>query len=109
MNESAEPFAPFDREAQFKRPEREDVSKLLKEFKELRENNLRTLREMKISEEDLNKKGIHPAFGEVTLKQFLSAWVVHDLGHIRQITRVMAKQYKDEVGPWAEYLKILNE
>lgn len=109
MNESPEPFAPFDREAQLKKTEREEISKLLKEFKELRYKNLETLKGMKISEDDLNKKGIHPAFGEVKLKQFLSAWVVHDLGHIRQITRVLAKQYKDEVGPWAEYLRILKE
>jgi len=56
----------------------------------------------------LEEKGIHPTFGEVTLSQLLSTWVVHDLKHISQISRVMAKQYKAEVGPWIEYLRILH-
>ena len=64
---------------------------------------------MNISTADLSRKGIHPQLGIVTLKQLLSIWVTHDLTHIAQISRVMAKQYKDEVGPWVEYIGILNK
>ena len=63
---------------------------------------------MNPSETHLASEGIHPEFGAVTLKQLLSTWVVHDLGHISQIARVMAKQYKAEVGPWLEYIGILK-
>ena len=84
------------------------MQQLLDEFKLLREQNIAKLRSIKITEEDLPKKGIHPAFAEVTLSQLLATWVVHDLNHIAQISRVMAKQYKEAVGPWVEYLKILR-
>ena len=104
-----EPFPPFDREAQFKNPKTKSINELLEEFGLLRKKNLEILKGSKINEENLKKKGIHPVFGEVTLKQLLSTWVVHDLSHIRQIARVMAKQYKDDIGPWEEYLKIVNE
>jgi hypothetical protein len=57
----------------------------------------------------LQKKGIHPAFGEVTLAELLAAWVVHDLAHINQLSRVMAKQYREAVGPWTAYMNILNK
>ena len=57
---------------------------------------------------DFLKKGIHPKFGEVTLQQLLATWVVHDLTHISQVTRIMAKQYKEEIGPWLEYFRIMN-
>jgi hypothetical protein len=65
-------------------------------------------RSLNLSEADLDKKGIHPKFGEVTLRQLLSTWVVHDLTHLAQITRVMAKQYKEEIGPWVEFFRIMN-
>jgi hypothetical protein len=74
----------------------------------LRKENIKVLRSRNITSDDLEKKGIHPAFGEVTLSQLLSTWVVHDLNHIGQISRVMAKQYKEEVGPWIAYLRILQ-
>jgi uncharacterized damage-inducible protein DinB len=102
-------FQPFDRFAQFKDSHRKNLRDLLDEFKTLRAENIRVLKEKKLSEADLMKTGIHPDFGSVTLKQLLSTWVVHDLEHIAQIARVMSKQYKDEVGPWTKYLPILNK
>ncbi len=101
-------FTPFDRFAQFEESKGKSVAALLSEFKKLRSENLRILKEIKLSEEQLQKKGIHPEFGEVTLKQLLATWVVHDLGHLTQVTRVMAKQYKQEIGPWVKYFNIFN-
>ncbi|UEG51277.1 DinB family protein [Ferruginibacter lapsinanis] len=102
-------FEPFDRFAQFEESKGKSLSQLLEEFKKLRSTNIDQLRSKKITEENSNKKGIHPAFGEITLSQLLATWVVHDLNHIAQISRVMAKQYKAEVGPWVQYLKILQQ
>ncbi len=102
-------FAPFDRFAQFENSKGKSLNELLEEFKALRKENIKTLRLNHISSSQLIQTGIHPAFGEVNLSQLLSTWVVHDLNHISQITRVMAKQYSDEVGPWKEYLGILNK
>lgn len=101
-------FEPFDRFAQFNESKGKSLQMLLEEFKILRENNISKLRKEKIGKTELLKEGIHPAFGTVTLAQLLSTWVVHDLGHIAQIARVMAKQYKAEVGPWIEYLPVLT-
>jgi uncharacterized damage-inducible protein DinB len=101
-------FTPFDRFAQFEESKGKSLDQLLKEFKTLRERNVEQLRAKKLTDKNLVETGIHPAFGEVTLKQLLSTWVVHDLNHIAQISRVMAKQYKEEVGPWTAYLKILQ-
>ena len=101
-------FEPFDRFAQSQENQNRPLELLLEEFKQLRESNLGTLKSLNINKNQLNKKGIHPEFGEVTLKQLLSTWVVHDMGHISQIVRVMAKQYADEVGPWVNYLGILS-
>jgi hypothetical protein len=81
---------------------------LLDEFETLRKDNIHWLQSQNINESDLDKKGMHPQLGEVTLRNLLSTWVVHDLTHIAQITRVMAKQYKDEMGPWPEFFRILN-
>ena len=102
-------FAPYDRFAQFTESKGKSLSSLLEEFRSLRENNLNVLRSKNINGEMLEKKGIHPSFGEVTLRQLLSTWVVHDLGHIGQIVRVMSKQLKTEVGPWEEYLSVLHK
>lgn len=101
-------FKPFDRFAQFEDSKGKTITMLLDEFAALREQNLNTLQEKGITEEDFARTGIHPAFGEVKLSQLLSTWVVHDLSHMAQISRVMAKQYKEEVGPWQEYLSILK-
>ncbi len=102
------PFESFDRHAQFKENQHMTVNQLLNEFKILRKQNIDLLRSKKLTPAELVLKGKHPAFGSVTLSQLLATWVVHDLNHISQIARVMAKQYKTEVGPWIEYLKILK-
>ncbi|MEO1021968.1 MAG: DinB family protein [Bacteroidota bacterium] len=101
-------FTPFDRFAQMSLPRDTPVEELLAEFRTLRQENLRTLKGFNLTETDFERTGIHPEFGEITLKQLLATWVAHDLGHIAQISRVMAKQYKEEVGPWKKYLRILN-
>jgi hypothetical protein len=101
-------FEPFDRFAQFEDSKGKTLEALLTEFETLRNGNLELLKSKQLSSEDLNLEGIHPELGTVTLAQLLSAWVVHDLGHITQISRVMAKQYKNEVGPWPKYMTILN-
>jgi len=103
----ARAFEPFDRFAQDRAPRR-PVGELLDRFAALRAENLATLRGMKLTENDFAKRGRHPALGVVTLGELLATWVVHDLGHIAQITRAMAKQYRNSVGPWAEYLPILT-
>lgn len=101
-------FAPFDRFAQFESSKGKSMNELLDEFKERRAENLAILKSMKLSEDKFILKAIHPGLGEVSMKQLLSAWVAHDLGHIAQISRVMAKQYKEEVGPWNEYLTVMH-
>ncbi len=101
-------FEPFDRFAQFEEGKKKSLIQLLDEFKRLRKNNIAYLLSKKLTEKNCEEKGIHPAFGEITLSQLLSTWTVHDLNHIAQISRVMAKQYKEAVGPWIEYLKILQ-
>ncbi|KAB2878774.1 DinB family protein [bacterium] len=101
-------FEPFDRFAQFQSSEGKNLLQLLVEFKTLRAANLEDLRSKRLTANDLQKTGVHPAFGAVTLGQLISTWAVHDLTHITQIARVMAKQYKDEVGPWVEYLRVLQ-
>lgn len=101
-------FIPFDRFAQEQESKGKTIHELLAEFSKLRTQNIETLVKLQISENDLLKKGMHPELGEVNLKQLLSTWTVHDLGHIAQISRVMAKQYANEVGPWNAYLGILK-
>lgn len=101
-------FEPFDRFAQFNDNKGKSMTQLLNEFSKLRAENLKQLRSKNISADQLLLKGTHPSFGEVTLAQLLATWVVHDLNHIAQISRVMAFQYKDEVGPWSAYLSILK-
>ena len=101
-------FEPFDRFAQERESQSKTITDLLQEFKTLRAENMRELKSLKIDTQTLQKKGIHPELGEATLRELLSAWVVHDLGHISQITRVMAKQYSSEVGVWTAYLGILK-
>lgn len=101
-------FKPFDRFAQYRESKGKTLEELLAEFKALREHNIAVLKSKAPGREDLKKEGTHPSFGTVTLRQLLATWVVHDLGHIGQITRVMAKQYKNEVGPWVEYLPVLT-
>ena len=101
-------FIPFDRFAQFEESRGKSIADLLDEFKTRRMENLIKLKAITFSEETLNQKGVHPEFGEVTLRQLLATWVVHDLAHICQVSRVMAKQYGQEIGPWKKYFSIFN-
>jgi uncharacterized damage-inducible protein DinB len=101
-------FEPYDRFAQKTESQGKSLADLLEEFERLRAENLATLRGWSLSERELALQGEHPALGTVTLRQLLSAWVVHDLGHVAQTTRVMAKQYREAVGPWREYLPVLD-
>ncbi|UII30265.1 DinB family protein [Fulvivirga ulvae] len=101
------PFEPFDRFAQFNSSKGKSLEELLTEFENLRHENLRTLSSLPVTE-NLDKKGRHPALGGVTLKHLLATWVVHDLNHIHQMSRVMAFQYRDEVGVWREYLGVVK-
>jgi hypothetical protein len=105
----ARPFDPFDRFAQFEESRGKTLEELLDEFAALRERNLATLRELKIGPSELGKTGQHPALERVTLKELLATWVVHDLDHLGQIARTMAKQYTSEVGPWQAYISILHD
>jgi hypothetical protein len=107
-NKADKTFEPYDRFAQFETSKGKSLKQLLTEFKECREKNIAALLQLTISTADLQKKGMHLALGEATLSQLLSTWVAHDLGHIAQITRVMAKQYTDAVGPWKQYLSVLE-
>ncbi len=102
-------FEPFDRFAQFDESKGKALNQLLDEFTALRKNNITFLRNLGLNESKLNLKGIHPKFGEVTLRQLLATWATHDLAHISQICRVMAKQYKTEIGAWVEYMNIINK
>lgn len=102
------PFEPWDRFAQYEESRGKSLHEMLDEFKKLRSVNISWLKSQELKEEDFDKKGMHPSLGEVTLRNLLSTWVVHDLTHIAQITRVMAKQYKEEMGPWPEFFRILN-
>ena len=101
-------FTPFDRFAQFRESEGKSLSELLEEFARLRGNNLTTLVGWQLTDAHLALEGEHPELGPVTLRQLLATWVAHDLGHIAQITRVMAKQYREAVGPWREYLPVMD-
>ncbi|MBL4861741.1 MAG: DinB family protein [Crocinitomicaceae bacterium] len=101
-------FIPFDRFAQFKDSKGKSLNELLDEFEQLRAENIEKLKEMGLSDEKYALVGIHPDFGLVTLKELLSAWVVHDLCHLNQVSRVIAKQYTEEVGPWINYMRVLN-
>lgn len=105
---TAVPFEPYDRFAQYRESEGKTAAMLLDEFEALRIVNIAALQALSLTEADLDKKGMHPSLGEVTLRNMLATWVVHDLTHIAQVTRVMAKQYKEEMGPWPEYFRILS-
>ena len=104
----AKPFTEFDRFAQFENSKRRTLASLLDEFADVRKDSLDKLRGS-VTMADLNRAGQHPALGAVTLQQLLAAWVVHDLDHLMQISRVLARQYTDAVGPWRQYLRIVRE
>ena len=101
-------FAPYDRFAQFHESQGKSLQQLLDEFAQLRTENVMTLAGWNLTDRQLDLEGEHPAFGPVTLRQLLATWVAHDLSHVAQIGRVMAKQYRAAVGPWRAYLPIMD-
>jgi hypothetical protein len=102
-------FEPYDRFRHWERNKGRSLTSLLDEFRDLRKANLALLRSWRLTDAQLDLPGLHPSLGKVTLSQLLAAWVVHDLGHIAQISRVMAKQYRAEVGPWVPLLPVLTD
>jgi hypothetical protein len=104
----ARPFDPFDRFAQMKPSQGQSLEQLLDEFARLRKENLAALQSLNLRPEELTRRGRHPALGAVTLSELLATWAVHDLTHVHQLSRVMAQQYRDAVGPWSAYLGVLN-
>jgi hypothetical protein len=106
---AARAFEPFDRFAQFAASQGKSLDDLLDEFATLRQDNIATLRAMNLQPADYARKGRHPELGEVTLGELLATWVAHDLDHLQQIMRTLARQYTTEVGPWREYLGVLND
>jgi hypothetical protein len=101
-------FTPFDRVRHLTANTGQTLTERLDRFADLRAKNLADLRALGLTPSDLRRTGEHPEFGSVTLEQLLATWVTHDLGHIGQIVRVMARQYKTAVGPWEAYLPILH-
>ena len=101
-------FEPFDRWAQERESQGKSLAQLLDEFARLRSENLNELRALNLQIEDLARHGRHPALGVVTLSQLLATWAAHDLTHLHQISRVMAHQYREAVGPWSAYLGVLH-
>lgn len=105
----ARPFPPFDRFSHLEAQTGLPVEVRLRTFGELRAGNLARLRELVHPAEDLERTGLHPAFGAVKLRELLSTWAVHDLTHLSQIVRVMAERYREDVGPWTAYLGIYRK
>jgi len=105
----ARPFPPFDRFAHLDGRAERSIEEKLREFKTIRLQNTSDLRNTMRSEADLERTGIHPAFGVVSARELLSTWVVHDLTHMAQIVRVMAERYREDVGPWKAYLGVLRK
>jgi hypothetical protein len=101
-------FERFDRFAQARESQGKSLGELLEEFARVRSENLRELRQLNLQPADLERRGRHPVLGVVTLSQLLATWAAHDLTHLHQISRVMAHQYRDAVGPWIRYLGVLQ-
>ncbi|HZP04464.1 MAG TPA: DinB family protein [Terracidiphilus sp.] len=101
-------FPPFDREAGEHESKDKSLDTLLTEFAHLRAENLAALRALNLQPHQLEHPGRHPALGAVTLSQLLASWAVHDLTHLHQVTRIMASQYHEAVGPWSKFLGVLH-
>ena len=101
-------FVPWDRFAQYEESKGKSLQQLLYDFEIIRKENIVWFKALQLTEADLDKKGSHPKLGEVTMRNLLSTWVIHDLTHIAQVTRVMAKQYKKEMGPWLQFFRIME-
>jgi hypothetical protein len=102
------PFPSFDRSGHAQETQGKSLPQLLDEFVRVRSENLDALRALRLSPEDLERRGRHPAFGTVTLSQLLATWAAHDLTHLHQISRIMAQQYRQAVGPWSAYLGVMQ-
>ncbi len=102
------PFPPFDREAMFEASKGRSLGELLETFAALRRESLARLAALRLGEADLARRGRHPELGAVTLGQLLATWIAHDMTHVSQIVRTMARQYTDAVGPWVAYLSVLK-
>jgi uncharacterized damage-inducible protein DinB len=102
------PLERFDRFAQERESDGKSLAQLLDEFARLRTEKLDELRAMKLSEDDLKRRGQHPALGTVTLSELLATWAAHDLTHLHQIARILAYQYRENVGPWTRFLGVLQ-
>ena len=102
------PFDPFDRLAQFRESEGKSLEQLLDEFASVRRKNLDVLRALDLKSDDLERRGTHPSLGTVTLSNVLATWAAHDMSHLHQISRILAHQYRDAVGPWTQYLGVLQ-
>jgi hypothetical protein len=105
---SSKTFERWNRTAMYEESKGKTMQQLLDEFARLRKDNMIWLRSLNLTETDFDRPGMHPVLGDVTLRHLLATWVVHDLTHLAQITRVMAKQYKQEMGPWSEFFRILH-
>ncbi|HZD33107.1 MAG TPA: DinB family protein [Candidatus Angelobacter sp.] len=101
-------FEPFDRWGHVRESQGKSLGRVLDEFAHLRAENLIELRAWRLRPEDLERRGKHPSLGAVTLSQLLATWAAHDLTHLHQISRVMAHQYRETVGPWGAYLGVLQ-
>jgi hypothetical protein len=106
---ASRPFEPFDRFAQLEESKGKSLHELLDAFEELRARNVETLEGLDLQPDQLDLEGTHPALGTVTARQLISTWAVHDLGHIAQIVRVIARVYSEQAGPWASYLRVLRD
>lgn len=105
---TSRPFERFDRLAMYEESRGKTLAMLLDEFAALRDRNLRELIGLKLTSADLQKEGMHPDLGKVTVSQLIATWVAHDLNHIDQIARTMANRHREAVGPWRAYLSVLN-
>ena len=101
-------FEPFDRLGQERESQGKSLPQLMDEFARLRSEKLNELRALNLRPSDLEKRGMHPALGSVTLSELLATWATHDLTHLHQLSRVMAYQYREAVGPWSKYLGVLH-
>jgi hypothetical protein len=105
----AQPFEEFKRLGHLEHSQGRTLASLLDEFASVRQETIRELQAMRLTDVDLGRRGGHPALGAVTLRQLFASWVVHDLDHLMQISRVLARQYSEEVGPWRAYLRIVRD
>ena len=101
-------FEPFDRLGQARESLGKSLGQLLDEFAQVRSEKLEELQALNLRPSDLEKRGLHPALGPVTLSELLATWATHDLTHVHQLSRVMAYQYREAVGPWSKYLGVLH-